>query len=261
MSTMTQLSNPLLRLSALVLLTSALLIPDVSAQQAVLGENWQQLPGRAKDIGGGADGSVWIIGENESIYRWNEDGYAWERASGTAVRIAVLADGTPVVVNKKDEIYKRRGGNWQQLPGRARDIGAGADGSLWIIGDNKGIYQWNEDAYAWERVKGEAVRIAVMASGTPVVVNDKEEIYMRRGGNWQQLPGRAKDISAGADGSLWIIGENRSPYEWDDDAFSWRRMRGSGSQIAVSGNGQPYLVNSKEEVYRIAVKDVVWMDD
>ena len=249
------------RLPAIAILAFAIGLADAHAQEAILGENWQQLPGRAKDIGAGADGSVWIIGENESIYRWNEDAYAWERASGTAERIAVLADGTPVVVNSKNEVYKRRGGNWQQLPGRARDIGAGADGSLWIIGDNKGVYKWNEDAYAWERVKGEAVRIAVMGNGTPVVVNDKEEVFMRRGGNWQQLPGRAKDISAGADGSLWIIGENKSPYRWDDDAFSWRRMRGTGEQIAVSGIGQPWLVNRREEVYRIAVKDVVWVEE
>lgn len=238
-------------LLAVAVVALAVALPPVSTQQLVLGDNWQALPGRAKDIGAGADGSVWIIGENQSPYKWNDDAYAWEQASGKAVRIAVLPDGVPVIVNADNEVFRLRGQNWQQLPGRAKDIGAGADGSVWIIGQNGSPYKWNESGYAWEQVSGTAAKISVLADGTPVVVNAKEEVYRLRGQNWQQLPGRAKDIAAGADGSIWIIGENDSPYRWNDDGYAWEQKQGKGVQLAVAGPGIPLLVNASEEIFRL----------
>lgn len=229
---------------------------DASAQEVILGQNWQAMPGRAKDIGAGADGSVWIIGENQSPYKWNDAGYAWEQASGQAARIAVLPDGTPVIVNQKQEIFRLRGQNWQQLPGRAKDIGAGADGSIWIIGTNDSPYQWNENGYAWVEAGGSGIRISVLPDGVPVILNAKEEVFRLRGQNWQQLPGRARDIAAGADGSIWIIGENGSPYFWNESGYAWEQKQGTGVQLAIAGPGIPWLVNVKEEIFRLTAQIV-----
>ena len=229
----------------------AISLPHASAQQLILGDNWQELPGRAKDIGAGADGSVWIIGDNQSPYSWNDDAYARQQASGTAMRIAVLSDGNPVIVNAKNEVFRLRGQNWQQLPGRAIDIGAGADGSIWIIGQNGSVYSWNDEGYAWAEVGGTAAKISVLPDGTPVVVNAKEEIFRLRGQNWQQLPGRAKDIAAGADSSIWIIGANGSPYSWNEAGYAWEQKQGTGTMLEIAGPGIPLLVNAKEEIFRM----------
>lgn len=229
---------------------------DASAQEVILGENWQNMPGRATDIGAGADGSVWIIGTNNSPYKWNDAGYAWEQASGQAARIAVLPDGTPVIVNDKQEVFRLRGQNWQQLPGRAKDIGAGADGSIWIIGTNDSPYRWDENGYAWVQQSGTGVRISVLPDGTPVILNAKEEVFRLRGQNWQQLPGRAKDIAAGSDGSIWIIGENGSPYRWNEDGYAWEQKQGTGVQLAIAGPGIPWLVNAGQEVFRMTARIV-----
>ena len=71
---------------------------------------------------------------------------------------------------------------WELLPGEARDIGVGADGSVWVIGDDEakggfGIYRWN--GRAWERDSGAAVAISVGPKGTPWVVNDRKQIFRR----------------------------------------------------------------------------------
>lgn len=234
----------------------AVAVPRLSAQELILGDNWQELPGRATDIGAGADGSVWIIGDNESPYKWNDQAYAWEQAGGKAARIAVMDDGTPVIVNANNEVFRLRGQNWQKLPGRAKDIGAGADGSIWIIGQNGSTYSWNEDGYAWEQAGGTAEKISVLPDGTPVVVNAKEEVFRLRGQNWQQLPGRATDIAAGADGSIWIIGENGSPYRWNDAGYAWEQKQGKGVMLAVAGPGIPLLVNGQREVFRMTYRFV-----
>jgi len=49
------------------------------------------------------------------------------------------------------------------------------------------------------------------AKGHPWVVNSNGNIYSRASGNWQQLPGLAKDIGVGADGSVWVIGMDPEP--------------------------------------------------
>jgi len=235
--------------------------PNASAQEVVLGDNWQNMPGRAKDIGGGADGSVWIIGSNDSPYKWNDAGYAWEQASGSAKRISVLPDGTPVIMNAEGRIFKLRGSNWQELPGRAKDIAAGADGSIWIIGSNDSPYVWNEEGYAWEQRSGTANRISIMANGTPVVVNAEGRIFMMRGQNWQELPGRANDIGTGADGSIWIIGDNGSPYKWNDAGYAWEQKQGTGTQITLSGPGIPWVLNAGGEVFRMVHRIVETEDE
>ncbi|MBW2618938.1 MAG: hypothetical protein JRC92_08695 [Deltaproteobacteria bacterium] len=146
---------------------------------------WELLPGEAHDIGVGADGSVWVIGDDEvkggfGIYRWN--GRAWERTNGAAIRIAVGPKGDPWVVNSKKQIFSRAGLGWELLPGKAHDIGVGPEGGAWVIGADEvkggfGIYRWN--GRAWERTSGAAIAISVGPKGTPWVVNDRKQIFRR----------------------------------------------------------------------------------
>jgi len=207
------------------------------------GNQWKNVPGHARDIGIGADGSVWIIGANPvkggyGIYRWDKG--LWKRVPGGAVRIDVGPDGRPWVVNTSDQIFQWTGREWMIMPGRAKDIGIGSDGSVWIIGANPvkggyGIYRW--DKRLWKRVPGGAVRIDVGPDGTPCVVNSSDQIFQWLDRKWMIMPGRARDIGIGSGGSVWIVGSNEVKggygiYRWDKRL--WKRV--PGGAIAVSVN-------------------------
>jgi hypothetical protein len=149
------------------------------------GNHWEQLPGTAKDIGIGANGSVWIVGTNPvsggyGIYRW--DGENWEGVDGGAVRIDVDPQGNPWIVNNNGNIYRRFGNHWEQLFGAARDIGIGANGSVWIVGTNPVsggyvIYRW--DGRNWEIGSDDgALQISVDKDGIPWIVNSSNHIYI-----------------------------------------------------------------------------------
>ena len=60
----------------------------------------------------------------------------WTKVGGSAVNISVLSRDVPYLTNNNDFIFKRNGASWKRLSGRAKDIGVGADGSVWIIGTN-----------------------------------------------------------------------------------------------------------------------------
>ncbi|HEY5741382.1 MAG TPA: tectonin domain-containing protein, partial [Terrimicrobiaceae bacterium] len=136
----------------------------------------------------------------------------------------------------------------------------GADGSVWIVGTNPfgtegdfGIHRWAENN--WVGVEGGGVRIDVDPSGNPWMVNAKGEIFRRVKDKWERLPGHAKDIGVGADGTVWIIGTNPfstegdfGPHRWAEN--DWLGVEGGGVQISVDKSGLPWMVNSMGNIFR-----------
>ena len=172
-------------------------------------ENWEQVPGSAQSIDVGADGSVWAVGTNPvfggfGLFYWN--GSNWKNVEGGAVKVAVNQNGTPWVISDIGFIYRRKGNDWEQLPGAAKHIDIGADGSVWAVGIDPlpggfSIYRW--EGTEWKKIEGSAVKIAVSPSGVPWAVNELGFIFRRIGNKWELMPGLAKDIAFGADGSIF----------------------------------------------------------
>ncbi|MFN8483754.1 MAG: tectonin domain-containing protein [Anaerolineae bacterium] len=221
--------------------------------------NWNVMPGAAKDIGIGTDGSVWVIGDSAvpggyGIYRYN--GAGWDGIDGAAVRIAVDPHGQPWVVNDADQIFRRGAADWELMPGAAKDIGIGADGSVWVIGNNAvpggyGIYRYN--GAGWDGIDGAAVRIAVDPHGQPWVVNDGDQVFQRSGYAWQHIAAGAKDVGIGADGTVWVIGNNAVPggygiYRWTGGG--WEGFNGGAVAISVDPHGQPWVVNDADMIFQ-----------
>ena len=105
---------------------------------------WEQLSGGGRDVAVGADGSAWTTGSNAvgpgdfGIYKWT--GSAWAVSDGGGVRIAVSHWGSPIV-NSAGQIWRRNSSNpsvngWTLLSGGGKDLGIGADGSVWLVGSN-----------------------------------------------------------------------------------------------------------------------------
>ena len=51
-----------------------------------------------------------------------------------------------------------------------------------------------------------AVRVSAGADGTAWVVSQASEIYQWRNGSFQRLPGSAFDVGANAKGEVWVVG-------------------------------------------------------
>ena len=215
--------------------------------------------GAARDIGAGANGSVWAIGTNPEpggfgIYRFN--GTSFDQVPGGAVRIAVDPSGNAWVTNALQQIYRFNGAFFEPMPGLARDIGIGADGSVWVIGADPqlggyGIYRW--DGAAWDNVPGGAVRIAVDPTGNAWVTNSLRQIYRYDGASFQLMPGAAFDIGVGGSGSVWVIGADPQLggygiYRFD--GASWMKVFGGGVNVTVDQVGNAWVTNSLNQIYR-----------
>jgi hypothetical protein len=158
---------------------------------------WLPILGAAKDIGAGG-GQVWVIGVNpapggDTIYRWTgvTSGNPWQDMPGAGTRIDVDDNGNAWVVNDQNNIYRWNGSAFDQIPGAARDIGAGG-GEAWVIGVNPApggdtIYRWTGAASGnpWQETGGAGSQITLdvvvaggrLVSNTAWVVNDVGNIY------------------------------------------------------------------------------------
>ena len=219
---------------------------NIYIQQTANG-GWKQLPGLAKAITCNSSGSLWIVGTDSSPYHWN--GTGWDKVDGSAARIAVDLGGNPWVINDAGAIYQRVGGAWQKRPGQAKDIAIGGLGRwnhVCVIGTKavaggSAVYRWNGGD--WQELVGHgATRVAVMADGNPLVIDDAGvPWYYRMDGSWSQVkpspPGVA--IAFGL-GTGYLVGKDLVPgstdhllYRWDEPSRKWVQMDGHGVDIAV----------------------------
>ena len=247
-------------------------------------DTYVQLPGIARDIAIGAGGAVWVIGtaafgDGTRAYRWN--GSDWDATDGGGARVAIDGSGFPWIVGASGTIYRRstsasvNTGTWSVLPGLAKDIGAGADGSVWIIGTNPvpggfGIYKWNGGG--WDAADGGAVKITVGPDGVPWVLNSSNAFFRRTTnspftGSWQTLPGISTDLAINTGNYLWSVGPLNSGQAnisvWDEQSAlgtapavsQWtpgKRMGAGGPNeaIAVTPSGSPWLVDNNGAIFR-----------
>jgi hypothetical protein len=150
------------------------------------------------------------------------------------------------------------GARWQPLDGRAQEIAAGADGSLWCLGMDQlptggfSIHRWNGGG--WDRCDGAALKITVDSNGRPSIVTAENRIFRRGVDCWQELPGLAQEIAAGPQDSLWRVGLPSSAtgdgaiHVWNGTV--WNDVGRSAAKIAVDREGQPWIVDSTGMISR-----------
>jgi hypothetical protein len=231
------------------------------------------------DIAIGDEGGVWAIGATNigpggnGVFQWNGSSWVQDPSGAAGMRIAVernsTLDGRPWVVTANNQIWRRDGTSWTQMPGSARDIGAGgilsANGSeVFIIGtdaqpDGYGVHRWIESSHSWQPVfSGGGVRIDVDQWGIPWMVSASQKIWRgspphplgHRHPFWTQMPGNGIDIAAGA--SAWVLGPLPGPdfqlFRFDAQG-AWVEVAGQGVAVAAAINNEPWLVDSAGHIF------------
>ncbi|MCI0429009.1 MAG: hypothetical protein L0210_00495 [Rhodospirillales bacterium] len=224
----------------------------------------EQLPGGAHDIALSGDGTLWVVGTDPvpggfGLWRWTG---AWERLPEpfAATRIAGGMARDAWVVNDAQEIWHVSGDNAERFPGGANDIAMGGDGTLWVVGTDAvpggfGLWRWTG---TWERLPKPfaATRITAGPAQDVWVVNDLQEIWYLDGTRAERLPGGARDIAMGPDGTLWVVGTDSAPGGyglWRWNGGGWRRLPEplAAAQIAAGAAQDAWVVNDLHEIWHI----------
>jgi hypothetical protein len=150
------------------------------------GSQWVQVPGKARRIGIGSWGHVFVIGAGSAttgnVFQLNSDGVSWTNLQGNAERIDVDPNGIAWIVDASNNIFRRHNNQWQSVPGKAQDIGIGANSDVYVVGINAvpggfGLYKWTGSG--WMRQPRGVVRVSAGYKGHPWVIDNDGFIFRR----------------------------------------------------------------------------------
>jgi hypothetical protein len=201
---------------------------------STLYDSFTQAPGCAFDIALGmfdGDGTPWIISCEPSTFdflikKWNGSNWVQESARGGAFRIAVDVGQVPWVVVSNGSIFRRSSpdpsvGQWDVVPGCAKDIGFGA-GSTWIISCSPASFDFlikkraDDGSWIQEAAFGGATRISVGPDDVPWVVQSNGNVFRRSSsdpftGSWVWMESStAFDVAVGQAGYGWTAVQTSS---------------------------------------------------
>jgi hypothetical protein len=161
------------------------------------------------------------------------------------------------------------GGAWVDRGMAARDIGAGADGSAWVIGTTPqgpgfSVSRW--DGSTWHALPGAGLRISTSSLQTAWLVDGHHAIFeWIEPHGWTPRPGAAVDIAMGADGSVWMVTANPAPGDlgvrrWDGNAwvptppfvplppFFPPAFSAPAARIAARSHNEAWVVTARGEI-------------
>jgi hypothetical protein len=136
---------------------------------------------------------------------------------GLGQSIAVSQDGTPFIIGTNQRIYKGSGSGFVELSGDARGTNIAIDGGgkAWIIGTNKRIFFHDGSVWAEYPGGGLGQSIAVSQDGTPFIIGTNQRVYKGSGNGWVELSSdKGKNIALDGRGNVWIIGINDTIYSY-----------------------------------------------
>jgi len=225
--------------------------------------------GIARDVGITPTGIVWTISNTPVAGGYKIAKIYWKDMNFAGLRIAAAPNGEAWLANSTNSLYKFSNNNWAIQSITAKDVGVGANGKVCVISaeadpgnpGNYNVYQLN--GTKWQKVAGRSgIRITVDFTGHPWLVNTNYNLYYYNSG-WILQYIAARDVGAGADGTVWIISNEPDPscaYQYliyKNLGATWRLQTGTGTSICVDKTGNPWSVNAYGMVYQYI--NFVWI--
>ncbi|SFV17490.1 Glyoxal oxidase N-terminus [Methylobacterium sp. 174MFSha1.1] len=192
-----------------------------SAWRYVSDNNWVLLPGAFVDIAVLSATSMYAIGTDTNVYRYN--GQNWTLV-GTNAKSIAAAGGTVFIANGNNDIWLKQADDntiaWTQLPGKALKVAAMNGNSLWHIGTDNRVYRGDRGGN-WVAVGGDAAEIAASADGSVVVTNTGSKLMWRKTGdntvgNWALVDPnfKANAVTLPSAQRAIVVGLDRNIYRW-----------------------------------------------
>lgn len=99
-------------------------------------------------------------------------------------------------------------------------------------------------------VPGALKQVSVGADGTVWGVNAQQQIYSYHSDpGWTNIPGALTQIAVGSGTAIWGINAQQQIYRWDPVHSAWLNVPGSLTQIAVGADGDVWGINSQSGIY------------
>lgn len=213
----------------------------------------------ASDVAVSYNGTVMVIGPQNYLYKFNNalEQPRFDRLSGPnentappgGVRLALDPNGVPWVIQSDGYVARCDKLICTRLAVRARDIGIGPEGSVFIVDSSKTLSRWNERSQSFDRlvtIADPVDQVAVGPLGKPWVINSKFEVWSSAFFTRDE----SKDITTSATSSGNTTSSSTSPVftfsstlQFDAVAYNASQFPFSPIGIAASPTGKVLVLN------------------
>jgi len=217
--------------------------------------DWGRLDGRSLDVSVDQAGHVFGVGTDGKVYQRKAGG--WENFVNSPAGFVRLDGG---IVNEIWAVGKSGAihhfyGKWSKIKGGSTDIAAGGpDAGIVASLDTSynsgkgGFRLWltKNKGKTWTLTKGHGLRVDVDGAGGVWLVQHQGWVWHRHPTTkkWTKIPnvpGGARDISAGKTGTVMVTSNQDDVYALSGDHKKWLRFPGMGMNIAVGPDGAPVV--------------------
>ncbi len=231
------------------------------------GSYWSEMPGRASDIVGGADGSLWVVQDDGQPARWSARERLWQAlpAAERLRRLAVGPDGGPWAIGASGGVLHLVGTNWEALPEvEAQEIAIGPGGSVMVIDADKRLLRWDAAGKDWERLNGSAETVAVGPHDRPWITTPEARILASA--FFDERPdsqvnttslaaaNAAADAAGGVSVGPQVVGQpgnaGGAPRGNPREPLEYRKVDGKARDIAIGADGSVFIVTSEGKLAR-----------
>jgi len=193
---------------------------------------WKEVPntmvagamnGKPAKLGASPDGWTWMATDAGSIYRFNDDKYAWEviHPGGWLGQISGQSKDSAIGIGGGSALYQYTGpGPWfvnvhPEMNGRSKWIAICDNNEKWLI-DTKGfIYRYNPTAKVFDRMPGmDAATIDCQNNNRVAFTSDQGLVYHWVNNGWKQINRHGKRATVGPD-SLFFVNQIEKLYYRD----------------------------------------------
>jgi kumamolisin len=203
---------------------------------------WQPIPGYAIDIAVVGQGTLFAVGGDYAVYRWN--GLTWLPIGGSAVRITAEPDGTPWVIGVDGRVYRQTGATWEPRGGPAVDISAGRDGSIWAAGADGSLLRLDGDS--WTSVAAGVSRVSALDASHVEVVS-RGTIAHWDGNALTEGNAAAADVAAGP--IAWAATPGGLAYNGADGTWDVVSPIVYAGAVAADDSGLPWIITLSGLIY------------
>ncbi|MBN9422100.1 MAG: hypothetical protein BGO63_01190 [Candidatus Accumulibacter sp. 66-26] len=224
------------------------------------GSYWSEIPGRAAEIVGGADGSIWIVQPDGQPARWKARERQWQAffSADKLLRLAVGPDGEPWAVAESGRVVRRTDTGWEALPEvDAASIAIGPDGSVFVTGTDNRLLRWDGAGKRWELLNGNAEAVAVGPRGKPWIVAPEgrilasalfDDIPDNRVNTTSIAAGNAAASAArnGSAAAATVVGQpgigSGAQRGRINEPLEYRKVAGKARNVAIGADGSVFIV-------------------
>lgn len=109
------------------------------------------------------------------------------------------------------------------------------------------IFSFSATAQNWAAVGGIVAQdIAVGSNGTVWATGTNSTIYRLNGSTWQATPGAASRVAVEPNGDAWVINSGNEIFRYVANRNSWAKIAGDATDVGIGADGSVWIIGANQ---------------